>query len=593
MIPNLLLYLLFFLFVSPAKSEYTFEEIEELVPKLVIKDEYSLFYKILKYHVPYNENSNTTNISLQFSINYFIFSMFLYDNYSKIDQDEKGLFKNYILNIELKKDFLSLENLNCDTDYYFVFFYNSIDSRNTFVYYLQIVILNEEKNVINLSPLLSEYFEIMPRNINKGEILFYYFNETKYAFIQFIKGELILTENENIIYNKSNEDFHKVFEFKKNQKYYIYYNSSTSNHIFIQFYNESKFFRYDIKKKPILLLGNFTYNIEIIDISEYDIGDYIVFQTYDSASYSYIFDLSYQYKKDFITNNFISLGTYQNFNFIPIKKAKNDSSLILKIKTYSKFSFILDIYKKSKMKEITSEIIYNIKGPQLFLVDYYRINNLNSFGIESNTNYIFFQQNLAYQISMRERDFRNITIYKYDYFNPYIFQRVFIYINSNKFIFLKFQNFNFTIYNFHVSNYFLQYFPICTGGNSPKELYFYLSYRILDKIMMFTPVFGNYDIFFIHEKEMKDLSDFNFNNNNKRDTIFIQNSYDNGYLKIKCQNPTIVRYFKGELYSYFYSYSNLESGFSYIICLNKYILSFTLERTLINKIISLKYTFGI
>ena len=48
MIPKLLLYLLFFLFVFPAKSEYTFEVIEELVPKLVILQEYSFFYKIIK-----------------------------------------------------------------------------------------------------------------------------------------------------------------------------------------------------------------------------------------------------------------------------------------------------------------------------------------------------------------------------------------------------------------------------------------------------------------------------------------------------------------------------------------------------------------
>ena len=53
---NILLHLLFFLFVFPVKSEYSFEEIKELVPKLIIKDEYSLFYKIFKYHVPYNEN---------------------------------------------------------------------------------------------------------------------------------------------------------------------------------------------------------------------------------------------------------------------------------------------------------------------------------------------------------------------------------------------------------------------------------------------------------------------------------------------------------------------------------------------------------
>ena len=154
------------------------------------------------------------------------------------------------------------------------------------------------------------------------------------------------------------------------------------------------------------------------------------------------------------------------------------------------------------MKEITSDLSYNIQGPQLFLVDYYKINSLNSFGIESNINYCFFEQNLDRVIFMKDRDFNNITIYKHCYYNTFNFRRIFIYFNSNKFIYLKFQKFNFTIYNYNVYISVLQYFPMCQGKNSPKELYLYLGTKYLDKIIMFTPIFGNYNTFFIHEKEM-------------------------------------------------------------------------------------------
>ena len=588
---NILLHLLFFLFVFPVKSEYSFEEIKELVPKLIIKDEYSLFYKIFKYHVPYNENYNTTNISLQISSSNHLFTMFLYDNYSEIVQDQKGLFKNYILDVELRKEFYSLNNLNCNRDYYLVFFFND-NSYKTYIFPLQIVILNEVTNIINLSPLLSDYFEIIPRNINKSEILFYCFNKTKYASIQSIKGELLLKEDDNLIYNNSNAGFHELFEFKKNQKYYIYYKSSSSTRIVIQFYNESNFPKHDIMKRPIIVLGNFSYNIEIIDISEYNIGDYIVFHTYDIVTtfYSYEFDLSYQYKKYFNKSNFIKLGTYSGFNFIPIKKEKNDSSLLLKINSNSKANFLLDIYKKSKMKEITSDFKCNIKGPKLFLIDYYTINNLNSFGIESNISYCFFQQNLISTKKINERDYKNITLYKHKYLDEYLFKRVFIYFNSNSTKFLKFENFNFSILNineyyYYSSSTILQYFQLCQGNESLKELYFYLSYKILGKIILFTPVFGSYDTFFIQEKEIKALSDFNFNNNNMQEIIFVQNSFDYGYLKIECKKPTMIRYFDGSLNSI----SILKSGLSYITSINKYIMSFTLEKKLINKIIPLKF----
>ena len=79
---------------------------------------------------------------------------------------------------------------------------------------------------------------------------------------------------------------------------------------------------------PLILYGkNNEYYFEI-NISDYKIGEYILLQTFDNA----VWFLKYQYKNDFKKNNFINLGGYNNFNYIPIKKTKNDSSLLLYIK---------------------------------------------------------------------------------------------------------------------------------------------------------------------------------------------------------------------------------------------------------------------
>ena len=106
----------------------------------------------------------------------------------------------------------------------------------------------EETDIINLSPLLSDYYKIIPRKENKEENLFYSFNETKLAIIQFEEGNLILKENDIIICESTKDNCKKTFEFKKDEKYnIIYYNSSTTLHI--HFYeNHSLFLKHDINK---------------------------------------------------------------------------------------------------------------------------------------------------------------------------------------------------------------------------------------------------------------------------------------------------------------------------------------------------------
>ena len=199
--------------------------------------------------------------------------------------------------------------------------------------------------------------------------------------------------------------------------------------------------------RPLLLFDkSYEFKFEI-DISEYEIGEYIVFETQNDLGHI-IF--KYQYKTDFKQNNFIFSGKYYRFNYILIKKTKNDSSLLLNITLSSNYNlktFSLIRYAP-KSKEITLDNNnINIKGPQLLFLDYFTINNLKSFGIESNHSYFFLQQDIRPYFSLNYLYYyKNITIYKKGNYNSEIFKRAFIYFNTSDYISLIFQKFNFYIF---------------------------------------------------------------------------------------------------------------------------------------------------
>lgn len=143
-----------------------------------------------------------------------------------------------------------VSDIKCNTDYYIVFADKNNFSLIDFIY-LQVTIIRCDTKIININPLLSDYFVIAPIIKNKKENLFYCFIETKYFLIQFIDGNLILYEDNNIIYKYRREALKKIFEFKKDKNYTIFYDSSLSLPIYIQFYqfdNETIFFKHDIKK---------------------------------------------------------------------------------------------------------------------------------------------------------------------------------------------------------------------------------------------------------------------------------------------------------------------------------------------------------
>lgn len=388
-------------FIIKSKTEYAFEIIEELIPKRILFDNLEISpFKILKYSPLCEENisSKTANIYFQY---YFFndetFYLYLYDNFSEIKQDEYGKFSisKYI------GPFVGggqlFRNLTCKRDYYFIILYSSnnkiITTNELKTKYFEILILKEETN-INLSPLLSDHYRIYSRK--KEDSLFFSFNCTMFAYLG---GNYIIKENEkNIIDVRYRKD---IYEFKKDKKYITF-----SSEIIIYFYVQSQFIKFDINKFPIIIYPEFTrikkYILEI-DISNYELDEYILLR-YDGDIF---LNLKYQFKSELNNNYFIDLGaygyghSYNNYYYIPIKKTKKDFSLLLyirQIKSYPGHDISLINISKFKVCEITSDFNSSFKGPKLFFIDYYKFNNLKSFGIESDHEYFFLGKHLIYHI---------------------------------------------------------------------------------------------------------------------------------------------------------------------------------------------------
>ena len=108
---------------------------------------------------------------------------------------------------------------------------------------------------------------------------------------------------------------------------------------------------------------------------------------------------------------------------------KNDSSLVF----YLEYS---SIYYQSKVEIMDANIEVNfyfnstIKGPKYIIFDYYKINGLNTFIIESNRNFSFRQQKLDKEIIMSAEDKNNIFICNQNVIVPQVYKRGFIYLNS-------------------------------------------------------------------------------------------------------------------------------------------------------------------
>ena len=106
-----------------------------------------------------------------------------------------------------------------------------------------------------------------------------------------------------------------------------------------------------------------------------------------------------------------------------------------------------------------------------------------------------------------------------------------------------------------------EYFQLCQGENTQNELYFYI-YKdslVINIDYLFTSVFGDYNSYFILENKINNITRLNFDNIDSSN--FYQFDTNNGYLKINCSNPTMVKHSKIA-----YNYENeLNSGQKYYI----------------------------
>ena len=128
-----LAFLINFLFCFEYKSEL----IQEFIPKssyLQLNESYS--YKIYKYTPVCNQNINSKMIYLDFSEAAWLLETYIYDDYSKIQQDEDGKFKNYY-----DDDFNDYYDVSCSKDYYIIIANYYKYSYSEIAYY-QLTILN-------------------------------------------------------------------------------------------------------------------------------------------------------------------------------------------------------------------------------------------------------------------------------------------------------------------------------------------------------------------------------------------------------------------------------------------------------------------
>ena len=573
-----------------ANTEYKYEVIDEFVPKLIFPDKSG---KIFKYNWLCGDKRNETNIYFQAMTNdRYSLEIYFYDDFTKIKKDEDGFYRNYTSREEILDDkpVIIFNKLSCNKDYYFVILRRgSLD--NIVSIFIQITIFTDETNIFNLSPLLSLDYTLFPRN-NKEECFYYSFNESKYALIDY-NGLLTIEENGQIIsdYDKTN-----IILFKKNMEYKIYYKASPiepptwsykptkSPAIHFHFYNEKSFFKYNKEDFPIMLFGYENESYFEINISDYKVGQYILLESFYGKSWN----IKYQYKNDFKNNNFISLGEHQYFNYIPIKKAKDDSSLLLYIKHKSSENLLSMInIVKDDIMEIVSDFNSTINGPKFVFLDYYKFNYFKSFAIESNKNFSFFRQEMDSIIQMdnKEYNYNYIYISKHNENKPLINKRIFIYLNSTDSYHLLIKKYNFSISENDYSSNGHKYLELCQGEEPKTELYYYKSQSIIE---MFSPVFGNFDLFFINKDEIKTLSDFDFSKINK--TMEVISTYKYGYLKIVCKEPTLVKH------SYIYDIQSryedyiLSSGKRYFFSTYYIPKNIKLSDELIGKTISLKFS---
>ena len=186
-----IIFLIIFIFQAFTIScNYSYEPIEELIPKTAIFETRDFnSYKIYRY-IPSCSGAYIYNKNIYLQIiadgQDSDICIYFYDNYEKIEQDSNSFFINFIgkeTYIYRLIDSILISDLNCNQEYYIVIS-NAHPYPNKYVSGFIFNIMDADIGNITLSPELSDFFSFHKRK-NKEEIILYSFNETKYGLFSF------------------------------------------------------------------------------------------------------------------------------------------------------------------------------------------------------------------------------------------------------------------------------------------------------------------------------------------------------------------------------------------------------------------------
>ena len=301
-------FLIFFFILKFIKSfDYAFEPIEENIPKISTLYIPGKSYKIYEYYPSCRTEEEKKKINKSM---YFILDadngirFYIYDDYSKIEQDDSGKFRNYTWGSLTCLKRFCLKNYTCNQTYYFVIFF---EHARKFLPKYQLSIFDAKSDIIQFNPLLSNFFFFIQTTDNPMNLIYKY-EKNQIVLIRFKrKCKLKIFENSTLLYNKEQKDNYEIlkFVFKKNIEYNITFESDKDYYdydlvtIDFQFLEENNYIKHEFTKSSLIIFSNSEYYIEI-DLSNYALGeDIILLMLADGTHYS----INYQYKNKFIDNN--------------------------------------------------------------------------------------------------------------------------------------------------------------------------------------------------------------------------------------------------------------------------------------------------
>ena len=587
---NIFFLIIFISNIFVISPNYTYEIIEELIPKTIIFDTKDLyFFKIFKYIPLCQENENyKKDIYLQTLSKYHHTTLiYIYDDFSKIAQNNNFKFINYINYFYINTLEISFlfSDLNCKKEYFFVLSYYYDDySHSDYPEFSGILfnIIDAKIDIINLTPELSDIFSFHQRNKTQREIIFYSHKEKKNCLINFsIYAKIQIFKNGDIIYEKKEDEYKKEILFEKNENYTIYFMGYNNNFFSLQLFNETPILKYDLKNGPIALYYSPIYYFEI-DISQFEVDDIILLYFCSSS----IVRIKYQYKSKFKGNNFNFLGIYKRYNYIPIKNTIKDSSLIISIENTDDFpEFTILNFISDKIGEINLEFKKEIKGPKYYFIDYNKFNNMNSIGFLANESFFIHEEKKEEETSILSH-YHHFFITTLDSYAVNTFKSAIIYFNSSNNILFEVKKYNYPFLDKLRSRYFpnYDYYQLCQGKDTLDEIYFFL-----ENYNIFQPVFGSFYSYFIRFSNIKTSSDLDFDN--KELSSYYREVGYLGFLKIKCNSPLMLKhiYMMNEIFDGYV----LNSGQKYYLDLNRR-KHYTFDESLINKDFQIKISlFGL